>query len=100
MNAEKLKGKEIIEDLAKKAARTHRGFQAQCKKMTIEQARIVKSFRADQGCTWRAVAERCHELWGEEWESWFPTSNQLMGMALCETAARLLGEDPDLEPWN
>lgn len=58
---------------------------------------FVKYLRVSEECTWRRVAEQCHDLWGGQWE---PPSNQLMGMALCERAAFLLDEDPGAEPWN
>lgn len=48
------------------------------------------------GGTWRWVA-------GEATRAWDPLgedSNQLLGMAICEVAATLLGEAPDEAPWN
>lgn len=73
--------------------------------MTPARAADVRRFRVDEGCSWRAVAHACHDLWAPELsedlrEGWFPPSNQLMGMALCEAAARHFGEDAEQPPWN
>ncbi|MBU0846725.1 hypothetical protein KKH23_06000 [Patescibacteria group bacterium] len=65
--------------------------------MTLGQAKAVRVLRVDKGYSWRAVAEACYEL---GWGKWSPPSNQIMGMALCERAAQLLGEDYEKEPWN
>lgn len=67
--------------------------------MTLERAKQIKVWRCMVGCTWRRVAELASEQWGTA-AKWSPPSNQLAGLALCETAARRLGEDPEREPWN
>jgi len=69
--------------------------------MTKEQAEFVRRLRVDEGYSWRAVARRCygnHRFRG--WGRWDPPSNQIMGMALCERAALMYGEDYEKEPWN
>lgn len=60
-----------------------------------EQAAYVRRLRVDEGRSWRGVAWACAQAWGGDWEH-----NQLAGMALCERAAAMLGEDPNAEPWN
>ncbi|WP_241844631.1 hypothetical protein [Kitasatospora sp. CB01950] len=55
----------------------------------------IRTWRCDEDCTWRAVAQAATDLWGSEWGS-----NQIYGRDLCVAAAELLGEDPDREPWN
>lgn len=63
--------------------------------LTDEMARQVRIWRVDKGETWRGVAGRADHLWDTD-----SGSNQLFGRDLCEEAARLLGEDPNEEPWN
>lgn len=65
--------------------------------MTVARAYVIKSWRVDEDYTWRAVARAAHAEWGNLWE---PAANQLMGRALCERAAIVLGESPTEEPWN
>ncbi len=71
--------------------------------LTPERAAEVRRLRGDEGYSWRAVAHACHDAWAADLPEemrWFPPSNQLMGMALCEAAARHFGEDSDKPPWN
>ncbi|MYQ47860.1 hypothetical protein GTW40_22890 [Streptomyces sp. SID4985] len=63
--------------------------------ITPEMADRIRTWRCDEDYTWRAVAQAASDLWGSE-----RGSNQLFGRDLCVAAARLLGEDPDREPWN
>ena len=67
--------------------------------MTLGQAAQVRHWRIDGHMTWRAVARATYlEGWfGRKWE---PSSNQIMGMALVEKAAKLFGENYRKEPWN
>ncbi|MBA7698480.1 hypothetical protein ES703_107157 [subsurface metagenome] len=83
--------------MAKAATERFEKFKELCSPMELWQARIVRVLRVEEKCSWRAVAERCHNL---GWGKWSPPSNQIMGMALCERAAQLLGEDYEKEPWN
>lgn len=64
-----------------------------------ERARQIRHWRVSDNRTWRGVARRAHLAWGMD-AKWSPPSNQLAGMALCETAALMLGEAPDAAPWN
>lgn len=69
--------------------------------MARDRALEVRRMRAEELRSWRSVAARAWELWGGAAdEDWSPPSNQLMGIALCERAAALLGEDPKTTPWN
>jgi len=58
-------------------------------------AKLVRHLRVTQSFSWRAVARRCALLWKAPWGA-----NQIAGMALCQKAAKLLGEDFMKEPWN
>ena len=60
-----------------------------------EKAKYVKYLRCEVGCTWRAVARECNKKWNGNWDS-----NQMAGHYFCNTAADLLGEDANKEPWN
>lgn len=65
--------------------------------MTRERAEFVRSLRCGEpGYTWRAIADACHDAWGDM----VTAGNQLHGECLCMRAAELLGEDPNAEPWN
>ncbi len=88
---------EQLQDMAKAASERFEEFKELCSPMELWQARIVRILRVEKGCSWRAIAEVCHNL---GWGKWSPPSNQIMGMALCERAAQLLGEDYRKEPWN
>lgn len=71
--------------------------------MTSDQARIIKHLRVDQQLSWRSVAAECYidpafMVWDKR--NWAPANNQLMGMALCERAAEILGENAGQPPWN
>jgi len=88
---------EQFQEMAKAASERFDEFKELCSPMTLEQAKVVRMLRVDKGYSWRAVAEACYEL---GWGKWSPPSNQIMGMALCERAARLLGEAYEKEPWN
>lgn len=62
--------------------------------LTPEIARQVRTWRADD-YTWRAIARSADETWGTS-----SRGNQLFGEDLCRESARLLGENPDADPWN
>ena len=64
-------------------------------RLDTPRAKLVRHLRVTQSFSWRAVARRCALLWEAPWGA-----NQLAGMALCEKAAKLLGEDFLKEPWN
>lgn len=63
--------------------------------MTKERAEFIRKLRVDEDYTWREVAWACNEAWDGDWDS-----NQIMGMALCEEAAKLFDENYRKEPWN
>ncbi len=72
----------------------------------VEEATRIKNYRCHNNTcagTWRYVAASAHAHYHSKdygFVDWYPASNQLMGMALCAKAAKVLGEDPDKEPWN
>ncbi|MFJ8444313.1 hypothetical protein [Kitasatospora griseola] len=63
--------------------------------MTPEMAAQIRTWRCDEDCSWRAVAQAATELWGSD-----RGSNQIYGEDLCIAAAKVLGENIDREPWN
>ncbi|MFF2747567.1 hypothetical protein ACFVVA_18700 [Kitasatospora sp. NPDC058048] len=63
--------------------------------VTTEMALQIRTWRVDEEFSWRAVARAATDLWGSEYGS-----NQIYGRDLCVAAAKVLGEDPDGEPWN
>ncbi|MFE0098959.1 hypothetical protein [Streptomyces sp. NPDC059009] len=63
--------------------------------VTAEMAAQIRIWRVDEDLSWRSVAQAATDLWGSEWGS-----NQIYGRDLCVAAAKVLGEDPDQEPWN
>lgn len=84
--------------LMREGARTANEFEAHVRRtMTEEKAREVRDLRCVKHHSWRALSRECHLRWGG---AWAPPSNQLMGMALCERAAEMLGEDAHALPWN
>lgn len=86
---------DMLMELAEMAQATMAAFQADFKDMTLEQAQFARRLRVDQDCTWRSVADECNHAWDGDWGS-----NQLAGMAICERAAQLHGEDYMQAPWN
>jgi len=86
--------------LSEMAHETHEDFLTEIKpQITPIRAVRIRSYRVKKGYTWRAVAEKTYQDWGSD-HCWEPSSNQLAGMALCEHAADLLGEDYMKKPWN
>ena len=102
----RIETQEQLEALAQAAAATKQVFDEDVAAMlTPERAAEVRRLRVDEGYSWRAVAHACYDLWAAELpeeirEGWWPPSNQIMGMALCEAAARHFGEDSMQPPWN
>ena len=58
-----------------------------------QQARVIRTWRVDLGCSWRRVAALYASVWGG-------ATDQERGAFLCETAANMLGEAPGEDPWN
>ncbi len=89
---------DMLVELAQAAQMTFASFRDLAEQLvTPERAASVRALRVDQVYTWRAVARACFEAWGGTWD---PPSNQLMGMAICESAAKHFGEAYMEEPWN
>ncbi len=84
-----------LQELAAAARATMTHFENAFADMTQEQAAFVRNLRCVDDYTWRAVADTCSLEWSGDWGS-----NQLAGMALCEKAAAMHGEDYMKEPWN
>lgn len=85
-------------ELAHAAKATFDRFSMDIKQaMTVENAYAVRDSRVAKGRTWRGVAEDMYQRFGGIWT---PPTNQLAGMALCEIAAAVLGENHREEPWN
>ncbi len=94
-----LKSTQELQGMAEAACATFEDFREQARQMTKDQVALVRKLRIELGYSWRAVARACHEQKWPGWE-WNPPSNQIMGMALCERAAQLYGEDYMKPPWN
>jgi hypothetical protein len=84
-----------LKELMVAATSTKSRFDGQFTDMTLEHAQFVRRLRIDDGYSWRAVASACADAWAGDWNG-----NQLAGMAICERAAELCGEDYDADPWN
>ena len=81
--------------LARAAERLHAEFLGLATRlMTQERARQVRRLRQQLSYSWRAIASATYDEWGmrDLPDAWAPPSNQIMGMAICEAAASLLGE--------
>jgi hypothetical protein len=92
-----IKSLDELKELARAAGERFDEFEKLCDGMTLEQAEVVRKLRVEKGYSWRAVAQACYD-WG--WGEWYPPSNQIMGMALCERAAEFFNEDYMKPPWN
>ena len=89
---------ERLKELSAAARRRFLEFQiVALSGMTRERAVRIRELRAT--LSWRAVAQASFKDWGPD-ALWHPENNQLAGMALCEAAAGLLGEDPEKPPWQ
>jgi hypothetical protein len=62
--------------------------------LTADIARQVRQWRADD-YSYRAIAACADEKWGTDSQG-----NQLFGEGLCLESARMLGENPNVDPWN
>ncbi len=90
--------KQLVE-FSRTADRRFGEFAKLAQVMTKGQASLVQRLRVEQHFSWRAIARACHTI-GWEWATWAPPSNQLMGIALCQRAAQILGGDARSDPWN
>ena len=89
---------EQLMEMAKAAKATFDSFSSDVKQiMNPERATEIRKMRVDDGYSWRAVAQECYD---KKYGEWQPSSNQLMGMALCEEAAKHFSEDYMKTPWN
>jgi hypothetical protein len=62
--------------------------------INAEEARVIRTWRVDLGCSWSRVAEL--------WDKAFPDRKFIPrdGGMLCQWAAQTLNEAPGEEPWN
>jgi len=86
-------------DLTRQAGEAHSQIVDLVRKgMKKRHARYVRRLRL-ANYSWRSIARTCCDReW--EWARWAPPNNQLAGMALCERAAEMHGENYREEPWN
>jgi hypothetical protein len=86
--------------LAEKAEEVHAEFYGWIKpRMTRERAEQIRRLRVDLSWSYRRIAGMSYLEWGRD-GNWHPETNQLAGVALCEAAAELLGEDVQNYPWQ
>jgi len=94
--------KEQFINLSDMASDRYKDFEQQFAVMPNYIADIVRAWRVDEHYTWRRVAHAAADNMSFRliFRKWYPPSNQLVGMALCDRAARVLGEDFQKDPWN
>ena len=94
--------KEQFINLGDMANEHYKDFKQQFAGMPRYIAEIVRAWRVDEHYTWRRIAHAAADNMSFRliFKKWYPPSNQLVGMALCDRAARVLGEDFSKEPWN
>jgi len=63
--------------------------------MDPDRAAFVRYLRVELGCSWTTVARECAVKWSGNWGD-----SQLVGIAICRTAAKHLGEAGSAAPWN
>jgi hypothetical protein len=63
---------------------------------TKEEAKMIKHWRIDRGCSWRKVAELAAAQWPDRH---IESGHQIEGRMLCDEAMDLLGEKID-DGWN
>ena len=91
---------EEITELAQAAGESHREITEVVKaKMNRPDAQRIRHLRCVEGHSWRSVAGITYMEWGCTFDDWYPATNQIAGVALCEVAAAMLGEDARKEPW-
>lgn len=90
-----------LRHLAARATERKSAFDAVCARIvTMERANEIRDLRCAKSFSWRALSQECFNRWGTtldflDYQEWTPPSNQLMGMALCQTASWLLDETID-----
>lgn len=94
-----IKGQELtddlIETLGQAGMKVKTGFDIETLMMTEDEAQFVRLLRVNEGWTYRGVAQETAKAWKTGWGD-----NQAAGVALCERAAAILGEDWMVDPWN
>ncbi len=71
-------------------------------RMTPELATHLRLLRAEGDASWRGIADEVfNHPSSQALSEWADMKgDQALGMYLCEAAAKILGEDPNKEPWN
>ncbi|MBA7701390.1 hypothetical protein ES703_110126 [subsurface metagenome] len=91
---------EEVVELGRKADERMKEFTKLTESISLAQAAQIRILRVDYHMTWRSVARTCYlEKW-PNLRGWEPSSNQLMGMSLCEKAAEFFNENYREPPWN
>ena len=93
-----------LKELMEAARKTHEAFKKIGNRlMNQHRAAYVKNLR-ENGHSWRSIAQECYDSWrvNDTENEWWPPSNQIMGMVLCEIAAKdFYGQDYMKDaPWN
>lgn len=65
--------------------------------MTRQRAETIRVWRCDEGYSLRGVAQAAFDAFGGDWD---PPESQVVGIALCQGAAEVLGEDASSPEWN
>lgn len=99
-----IESKEQLMEMSRKANERFDGFKEDAQQISQEQAAFVRELRVDKDYSWRMVSAECYHNplfkgWGNKGD-WYPDSNQIMGMALCEKASEFFGENYMKKPWN
>jgi phosphoserine aminotransferase len=77
-------------ELATKANETMKQFEPIIASLLTDTgAKIIRQWRVDEHLTWRSIARRFSK-----------DPNQILGMALCQRAAQMCGENYLKDPWN
>ncbi len=91
---------EQLSELARQGGKTLALFRTMAIDMQLDEARKIREWRIFDRMSWRAIARGAFEEGFLRSQVWQPASNQIMGMVLCERAAKMLGENYYEGPWN
>jgi hypothetical protein len=94
-----IKSMDEFEALCTAADNRYSEFEDVTRAMTLVEACQIRVWRVMNRMTWRAVARAAYQE-GFLQHRWEPPSNQIMGIALTERAARFFGEKWMEPPWN
>jgi hypothetical protein len=84
---------EMAKDLALQGKQKYDGYLKSLRlSMNAQKALQVKDLRMNKQVSWRGIAAWCFVHWNG---NWYPPTNQLAGMAICEVASEILNEIVD-----